>query len=413
VLMHLVRQYDIDGLHLDRIRYPEISIAGQTPASGASIGYNATSVARFQRRHGIPAGSPPPAPNDAAWSQWRRDQVTALVRRIYLSAIAIRPSLTVSAALIAFGGPVYADQTVSEVLTAVVKVRSQVPMDARTASFLGTEREGSGVVIDANGLVLTVGYLILEAMTAEVVGPDGKPIMATVVGYDYDTGFGLLRATEPLGVTPMKLGRSSGVGEREQVLVASYGGPDSVQAAFIVSRREFAGYWEYLLEDAIFTAPPHPSFGGAALIGRDGQLLGIGSLFVGVTLPGERPFPGNMFIPIDQLKPILADLIAKGRSAEPPRPWLGVFTEEARGHIFVARVVPNGPADQAGLQPGDIIVGVAGETVSGLADFYRKVWSRGSAGVDVPLNVLQGTQMCDLIVRSADRYQYFQLKPSY
>ena len=107
VLMHLVANYDIDGLHLDRIRYPEFSASGQTPANGTNIGYNHTNIARFNRRYAVTPDNLPPATGDVRWTQWRRDQVTNLVRRIYLNAIAMKPQLKVSAALIAFGaGPV-------------------------------------------------------------------------------------------------------------------------------------------------------------------------------------------------------------------------------------------------------------------------------------------------------------------
>jgi S1-C subfamily serine protease len=310
-------------------------------------------------------------------------------------------------------GALHAAETPKDVVGAVVKVDSKVPPGARTAGSLGTERQGSGVVIDSKGLILTIGYLVLEAITTEVTPRGGKPVSAKFVGYDHDTGFGLLRATSPLGVAPMKLGQSSPVGERDEVLVASHGGSGSVQGAFVVSRREFAGSWEYLLEKAIFTAPPHAAFGGAALIGRDGKLLGIGSLFVQDAVPGYGPVPGNMFVPIDLLNPILADLIARGRPAGPRRPWLGVRSEEFRGRVVVVRVTPGGPADQAGIRPGDVVVGVAGRAVSGLADFYRKVWASGDAGVGVPLNVLQGVQVQEVTVQSADRRHYLRLNPTY
>lgn len=295
----------------------------------------------------------------------------------------------------------------------IVKIRSEVPSDARTARSLGTEREGSGVVIDSGGLVLTIGYLILEAMRVEVVGPSGKPVSAKIVGYDHNTGFGLVRMTKPLGIIPMEFGESAALGERDEVLVASHGGSESVQGVFVVSRRDFVGYWEYLLENAIYTAPPHHNYGGAALIGRDGRLLGIGSLLVQDAVPGHDEIPGNMFVPIDKLKPILADLMIQGRSAEPPRPWLGIFSQAVAGRILVHRVSPGSPADQAGIRPNDMIVGVAGRAVDGLADFYRKVWSLGNAGVEVPLNVLQGTRVRNLVVRSADRYRYLRLNPSH
>ena len=304
------------------------------------------------------------------------------------------------------------EEQVRASLSAVVYVRASIPPTARTARFLGTEREASGVVIDAEGLVLTIGYIILEATEVEVVGPDGRAIPATIIGNDYETGFGLLRAQEPLPATPMPLGLSSELTERAEVLVASYGVPETVQPTFVTGRREFSGYWEYLLEDAIFTSPPHPRFAGAALIGPEGQLLGIGSLFVGDAFGGEQRLPGNMFIPIDSLKPILPDLLATGRTTKPPRPWLGIFTEEVGGHLFVAATIPDGPAAQAGLRPGDIIVGVGDKSVKGQAEFYRGVWSQGKAGVTIPLQILRESQILTQNVSSIDRDQYFQSAPS-
>lgn len=321
--------------------------------------------------------------------------------------------LALAAIFVSLGAPVYSAEVKKGVFAPIVKIRSEVPPDARTARSLGTEREGSGVVIDSGGLVLTIGYLILEAMRVEVVGPSGKPVSAKIVGYDHNTGFGLVRVTKPLGIIPMEFGESAALGERDEVLVASHGGSESVQGAFVVSRRDFVGYWEYLLEKAIYTAPPHLNYGGAALIGRDGRLLGIGSLLVQDAVPGRDEIPGNMFVPIDKLKPILADLLIRGRSAEPPRPWLGIFSQAVGGRILVHRVSPGSPADQAGIRPNDMIVGVAGRAVDGLADFYRKVWSLGNAGVEVPLNVLQGTRVRNLVVRSADRYRYLRLNPSH
>ncbi len=321
--------------------------------------------------------------------------------------------LALAAIFVSLGAPVYSAEVKKGVFDPIVKIRSEVPSDARTARSLGTEREGSGVVIDSGGLVLTIGYLILEAMRVEVVGPSGKPVSAKIVGYDHNTGFGLVRVTKPLGIIPMEFGESAALGERDEVLVASHGGSESVQGAFVVSRRDFAGYWEYLLEKAIFTAPLHQDFGGAALIGRDGRLLGIGSLLVQDAVPGYNEIPGNMFVPIDKLKPILADLMIQGRSAEPPRPWLGVFSQAVAGRILILRVSPGSPAHEAGLRPNDMIVGVAGRAVDGLADFYRKVWSLGNAGVEVPLNVLQGTRVRNLVVQSADRYRYLRLNPSH
>lgn len=298
-----------------------------------------------------------------------------------------------------------------EILKAVVKIRAIVPDYARSAKILGTEREGSGVVIDSRGHILTIGYLILEAETLEVVGPDGKAVIAQSTAYDHRTGFGILRVDKPLEVKPMELGKSSEVKEGDPVLVAAHGGEDGAMGARVISRKEFAGYWEYLLDEAIFTAPPHTNFGGAALIDRQGKLVGIGSLFTQIPIAGLGAIPGNMFVPIDYLKPILSELIDKGQTSEPPRPWLGVNADESHGRIFVTRVTPEGPAERAGLKIGDIILTVDKREISGLADFYRKIWGLGKAGVEVPLSILRGIQIRDIIVKSADRTQYYQLKP--
>jgi S1-C subfamily serine protease len=306
--------------------------------------------------------------------------------------------------------PAYADQNAQEILKAIVKVRATVPKDARTAETLGTEREGNGVVIDSNGHILTIGYLVVEAETIQIIGPEEKSVSAAFVGYDHDTGFGLLRAEKPLDVAPLKLGKSSELKEGEPVMVAGYGGAEAAQAARVISRKEFAGYWEYLLENAIYTAPAYVNFGGAALIDREGQLLGIGSLLSQLVFPGVASIPCNVFVPIDLLDTILADLKTAGHSRKPQRPWLGINTEEAHGRIFITKVTAGGPAEKAGLKPGDIVLAVNKEVVSGLADFYRKVWALGKAGVEVRLSVLQGIQVQEVGVHSIDRHDFLQLK---
>jgi serine protease Do len=309
------------------------------------------------------------------------------------------------------GVPVDADQGAEKVLDAIVRVRSTVPANARTAATLGIQREGNGVVIDSKGHILTIGYLILEAETTEIVGPEDGSVKAIVVGYDHNTGFGLLRSTRPLKVSPMPLGHSSELKIGDPVLIASYGGPDAVQGARVVARREFAGSWEYLLEEAIFTVPPHAEFGGAALIGPEGRLVGIGSLYSPMKIPALGLVPANMFVPIDLLKPILSDLMTSGRSREPPRPWLGVRAEEVHGRVFVLRVSSGGPAEKAGIKTGDLILAVKEKAVQGLADFYRKVWALGKAGVDVPLSILQGNRIRHIVIRSADRFQHLRRSP--
>ncbi len=310
------------------------------------------------------------------------------------------------------GGGAFA-QTVEEILSAVVRVRTVVPGDARTAATLGREREGTGTIIDAGGLILTVGYLILEASGVEIVAADGRTRPAAVVGHDPETGIGLLRALDPPRVRPLPLGSSAAVKERDPVLVASFGGPGGAGPAFIVSKRTFAGGWEYLLDEAIFTAPAHPTWSGAALIGADGKLVGVGSLLVRDAAGMSQPLVGNMFIPIDVVKPLLADLIAEGRSSAPGRPWLGMTTDETNGRLSVLRVSPGGPAEGAGVVPGDIIETVGGQTPANLIDFYRKLRAQGDAGAPIALTLSQGGRTRTLTVKSVDRRDYLRLRSTY
>ncbi len=307
--------------------------------------------------------------------------------------------------------PALAEQGVEKFLDAIVEVRITVPKNARTAERFGTYRVASGVIIDDSGHILTIGFQTIDAETIEIVGPGGKSVFATVVCYEYNTGFGLLRADSPLPVTPMPLGSSSDIKKGDPVLAASYGGKDAVGGVIVVARKEFAGPWEYLLQDAIFTAPSIVNFSGAALIDRKGHLVGIGYLLSQFMIQDVGAVATNMFVPIDVLKPILNDLKTTGKTKHPPRPWLGIRTEEAYGRLFVERVIPGSPSETAGIKPGDIVLAVNKQAVSGMADFYRKVWALGDAGVDVPLTVLQGIHIQQIVVHSTTRNLYLQPKP--
>jgi S1-C subfamily serine protease len=290
---------------------------------------------------------------------------------------------------------------------AIVKVATRAVPDARSAATLGTEREGSGVLIGENGLVLTIGYLIIEADEVKITDFKGRTVPAQVVGYDHASGFGLVRTVVPLEATPVPLGDSAKSAERDPVLIASAAG-DGAAFAWIVSKRGFTGDWEYQLESALYTSPPAPNWSGAALIDKDGKLIGVGSLIVREATEDDPKLPGNVFVPIDLLKPILADLLREGHRAGPARPWLGVAADEVQGRLLVTRVSPDGPADRAGVKPGDIILGVGSESVRSQAEFYKKVWGRGRAGDDIPLKILQGVDVKDVKVRSIDRMQYFK-----
>ena len=300
----------------------------------------------------------------------------------------------------------------AETLSAVVRVKAKILPNARSIATLGPQREGSGALV-REGYVLTIGYLVIEAEAIEVTGADGKAVPAALAAYDHASGFGLLKLLAPLAGKPLPLGDSSALAVRQPALAASYGGGDNLRVVNVVSRRPFSGSWEYLLDSAIYTFPPVMNWSGASLISAKGELLGLGSLIVADAVGAETQAPGNLFVPTDLLKPILEDLIARGRANGPVRPWLGVNTEEMRGRLFVTRVSPDGPADKAGLQSGDVLVAVGNDEVSSLADFYRKVWARGAAGVEVPLRVLQGVQMKEMTVRSIDRTEYFRARPNY
>jgi S1-C subfamily serine protease len=305
------------------------------------------------------------------------------------------------------------EREAEDVLAAVVQVRTKAIAGARSSATLGETREGSGVVIDARGDIVTIGYLVIEADSIEVTTQDNRSVPATLVGYDHASGFGLIRPGAPLGIRPMPMGLAAGLSEREPVMILPAGGREAASLAYVVSTRKFTGSWEYLLESAIFTAPPTLQWAGAALVSREGKLVGVGSLLVRNALEGGTELAGNMFVPIDLLKPILADLIAKGRRSEPARPWLGLATDELQGHLVVSRVSPEGPADRAGIRSGDIVVGVGGNAVQSQEELYRRVWALGAAGIEVPLRVLQGAEVRELKLRSIDRVLYFREKPAY
>jgi S1-C subfamily serine protease len=313
--------------------------------------------------------------------------------------------------LIAVFAPACAETQAEEVLKAIVKIRAWIPEGSRTAATLGTEREGQGILIDSKGHILTVGYLIVESERIEVTGSDGRKLPAAFVGYDHATGFGILQADGPLHVEPMKFGSASDLKEGAPVIVAGHGGLEAAIGARVVARREFTGYWEYILDQAIYTAPAYAQFAGAALIGPEGELLGIGSLFTQLAVPGMGMLPCNVFIPIDLLHPILDDLISTGRSRQPARPWLGVNAEETHQRVFITRITKGGPAEEAGLQPDDLILTVNGTPVAGLSDFYRKVWDAGSAGTEIKLGILKGIEIREISVRTGDRNRFLLMKP--
>jgi S1-C subfamily serine protease len=292
-------------------------------------------------------------------------------------------------------------------LDAVVMIRSAVPEDAFTAPILGTERIGNGVVIRDDGLVLTIGYLITEASTIWMTTNKGTVVGGFPLAYDAASGFGLIQPLGKLGVDAIARGSASTCRVGENVVVASQGGREHSLKATIFAKREFAGYWEYVLDEAIFTAPAHPQWGGAALIGSTGDLLALGSLLVQEKVDAGT-LQGNMLVPIDLLEPILDDMLKAGRSSRPPRPWLGMYTTDAGAKLVVAGIAPGGPAEKAGVKVGDMVLEIAGDKPDGLADLWRRVWRLGAPGTEVPLKLLRKNRLLEPRLKSADRNDFLK-----
>ncbi len=292
-------------------------------------------------------------------------------------------------------------------LESVVLLRTEVPDDAFTAPLLGTERAGNGVVIRDDGLVLTIGYLITEASTIWLTTNKGTVAGGFPVAYDQATGFGLVQPLGKLGVRAIERGSASACQVGANVVVAGQGGRPHALKASVFAKREFAGYWEYVLDEAIFTAPAHPQWGGSALIGSEGKLLGIGSLLVQEKIDAGT-IQGNMVVPIDLLEPILEDMVRFGRPNRPPRPWLGLYVTEAGAKLAIAGLAPGGPAERAGVQVGDLVAEVGGTRPSSLADLFRRIWKCGTAGSEVALKLLREGKLLDVRIVSGDRVDFLK-----
>ncbi|HKA45118.1 MAG TPA: S1C family serine protease [Burkholderiales bacterium] len=295
-------------------------------------------------------------------------------------------------------------------LDAVLLVRVEVPEDAFTAATLGTERGGNGVVIREDGLVLTIGYLITEASQIWLTTNRGAVVAGYPLAYDRATGFGLIQPLGKLDAPCLRRGLAADVRIGDAAFVIGHGGRPHSLKTRLVGKHEFAGYWEYVVDEALFTAPAHPQWGGAALVDALGNLVGIGSLLVQQEVNGE-PIHANMFVPIDLLDPILNAMLQTGRSPHPPQPWLGMSTQDPEGKLVVSKLSPGGPAHRAGVQLGDMVLGVGTVRVHGLAELFRAVWRLGAAGVDVPLTIARAGDVLHITVKSADRNDFLK-KPN-
>jgi len=315
----------------------------------------------------------------------------------------------VAGCMLLLGPPTATAQTTAldDILGSIVKIEARVPSSARSARTLGTERSGSGAVIDGEGLIVTIGYIVTDATDVTVTAASGAQVPAELVAYDYETGLGLVRTLKTLNVKPIRLGDSDRARERSPTVIAGFGGKEAVRGAYVVSRRTFTGYWEYMMEDAVYTAPFYESFGGAALLDAEGRLIGVGYVAVGDAAGPGTGVAGNMFVPINRLKAILPDMIEHGRGKGAGRPWLGVQTHEMAGRLLVMRVNPESPASQAGIKQGDILLTLNGQPLDSQADFYRRLWISGEPGTTVEFTVLQGVGIATLRVRTVDRNTLF------
>lgn len=294
------------------------------------------------------------------------------------------------------------DFDLEDTLSGIVALNSRAPEDAFSSSYLGTERVGNAVLLD-DATAITIGYLVTEVDRIVLTSSSGQTTEAFVVAYDYTTGFGVIRLAGPLDVQPLEIGLSEDIAETDTLIAGAGGGLEMAIKSHVVSIRDFAGYWEYTLDDAIFTAPPHPAWSGAGLLNEEGKLVAIGYLYVQDAIADNQELAGNMWLPIDKLKPIYDKLLQEGKTDQAPRPWLGIYSVEHAGQVVITSITEEGPADTAGVEAGDVVVGVNGERIDGLHDMYHKVWATGDAGVPVKLTMLRGNTLAEVIVDSVDR----------
>jgi len=303
------------------------------------------------------------------------------------------------------------EEDILNIYKSVVKIDSIIPPEARTAQSLGTVRGGNGVVIDDKH-ILTIGYIVVEAETITITLPDGKKFPGELIGYDHTTGFGILRTIIQSDLTPLKIGDSDQLTKEDFLYVLPYLTEGRPSAVKMVSRRSFAGWWEYFLDKPIYTYPANSSFAGSALINEYGEVLGIGSLYVGDAAATGISSPGNMFVPINDLKPILDDLIENGRRTKDIKPYMGLTSSDNTGEVKITRVNDNGPAAKAGFSVNDTILAVNNEKINNIEDFYKVVWSFGGPGTKLQFDIERNQKKLNIELTTMDRNDFF-VKPKY
>jgi S1-C subfamily serine protease len=293
-------------------------------------------------------------------------------------------------------------QMVERVMQSVVAIQARTDDDASTARTLGQRRQGSGVVIGPD-LVLTIGYLLIEAQSVDLIDRQGRRVPAQVKAVDTVSGFGLVRSLVPLRLEPVPLGDSDVVKAPAKVLTLGQGEVELTELQ-VVSRKPFAGNWEYLLETPLMTLPAVNNWSGAGLFDEAGQLIGLGSLLVPDVFGDSKPMPGNLYVPLNELKPQLVELLRNGKRTGPAQSWLGISSQAVRGGgLMVQRVTPESPASQAGIQAGDVLVALQGRAIDNLPDFYRQLWTSGPAGSTLEITVKRLGQERKIRITTGDR----------
>ena len=293
-------------------------------------------------------------------------------------------------------------EPLQRVLQSVVTVQSRSDAQANTSRTLGQRREGSGVVIGPD-LVLTIGYLLLEAETVDLIDHQGRRIPGQVRAVDNLSGLGLIRALVPLRLQAVPLGDSDTLSTPGQLW--TLGQNETAPTALeLVSRKVFAGSWEYLLDAPLMTLPAVNNWSGSGLFDAQGQLVGIGSLLVQDVFGDQVPLPGNLFVPVNLLKDPLPDLLRSGKRSGPATPWLGISSQRLpSGGLGVLRVSPDSPAALAGIKVADTLLALQGQTLQDLPDFYRRLRALGPAGTRLSLTVRSEGQIREVELLSTDR----------
>jgi len=290
---------------------------------------------------------------------------------------------------------------IERVLPATVHIEARIPETHPSTRILGSERMGSGTIIDAAGLVLTVNYVVLGAEQVKVTMIDQRAYVAEVVRTDFASGLALVRIPEER-LTALTLRHTSDVALGEECFVVASVGEGSARIAngAISYLGPFDANWEYVLERAIMTTAMNPGLGGGPLCDPLGRVLGVVSL----NLNEIGRF--SLAVPSDYYLDARDDFVDGRRPAVGARAWLGLFCYSVKEHVVIQGLLPGGPGEQAGLKAGDVILAIDGEDVGDRRSLYRRLWTH-PAGDPVTLKIFRGRETKTVTVASGDVEKFF------